>query len=485
MIIPFGPFEPDKSPYNVGVSGNVVNALPVADGWGPMPGLTEISAALGSACRGAAYVRLASGAYRIVAGTETALFELDITNFTWTDITGTSGPYSVPLYANWTMTRFGNQLLIHNLNDPIQAYDIEAGGTVTDLAGSPPKAKYSWVSGDYLVLGNLDVANTGRTSVAWSGVNDATYWTYGKRGSDIQVLPEGDEVMGGFPDRGGFTVLQRNGMQFFPFAPSSGFTFTRTVLNPKQGTIAPRSIVSIGPGQFFYLSDDGFFGGVERRPIGAERIDRWFMSQIDAQYLQDVQGVADPLEKIIWWRYRTQDGTDRCLGYDWQLDRWCQSDITVGEMVSLTTPPVSWDSLDDLFGSIDDIPEAFDSRLFRGENPTFATFTAGHKLAYFTGPKLVATIDTAEVEIDGLTRSFISDVRVITDAPSYTVQIESSPFHNGAKVMSAAETQNSRTGLVPFRVDGRLHKVRLSIPAGTNWNVASAVNVNAIQSGEA
>lgn len=493
MIVQLPPFEPDKSPYDIASSKSVVNALPVANGWGPMPGLTEISAALGSTCRGAAYVRTSAGTYRIVAGTETALYELDTTDYSWTDITGASGPYAVPEQDSWTMTRFGNYLYIHNITDTIQAYDIEAGGTVTDLAGSPPKAKYSWVAGDYLVLGHLDISGTGQASVAWSGLNDATHWTYGKKGSDIQVLPEGDEVMGGFAEQGGFTVIQRAGMQFFPFAPASGFTFTRTVLNPKQGSVAPRSIVSVGPGQFFYLSEDGFFGGVERKPIGAERVDKWFIDQMDRSYLFEVQGAADPFEKIVWWRYRQVDGTYKRLGYDWQLDRWCTTDVQVGEMVALATPGITWDGLDLLYSAIDDVDPPFDSRLFTGGRPTFATFTSGNKLAYFSGPNLAATIDTADVEIDGMARSFINSVRVVTDAEllfgdddeTYSVQIGSTPWHGGETTWSSAATPNSRTGLVPFRADGRLHKFRVNIPQGMRWTVASAVNVNAILSGEA
>lgn len=485
MMIPFPPFEPDKSPYDVNSSASVVNALPVANGWGPMPGLTEISAALGAECRGAAYVRISSGTYRIVAGTATGLYELNTTNYTWTNISGLDAPYAVPEQDNWTMTRFGNTLYIHNITDKMQAYDIEAGGTVTTATGLPPKAKYSWVAGDYLVLGYLDISGTGQASVAWSGLNDAGHWTYGKKGSDIQVLPEGDEVMGGFAEQGGFTVIQRAGMQFFPFAPASGFTFTRTVLNPKQGTVAPRSIVSVGPGQFFYLSEDGFFGGVERRPIGAERVDRWFLDQVDQVYLAEVQGVADPFEKVVWWRYRTIAGDYNRIGYDWQLDRWCTTDIQVGEMVALATPAITWDGLDVLYANIDAVDEPFDSRLFSGGRPTFATFTTTNTLAYFTGPNLVATIETADVEIDDMSRSFINSARVITDATGYTAQIESTPFHGGTAVTSAAESPNSRTGLVPFRVDGRLHKVKLSIPEGTTWSIASAVNVNAIRSGEA
>lgn len=485
MIIPFGPFEPDKSPYNPSVSANVINALPVADGWGPMPGLSEISAALGSECRGATFIRTSAGTYRVVAGTETGLYELNTTDYTWTDISGTDAPYSVPEQDDWTMTRFGNKLYIHNISDPIQVYDIEAGGTVATAAGSPPRAKYSWVAGDYFVLGYLDIAGTGQASVAWSGVNDAEYWIYGKRGSDIQILPEGDEVMGGFSDQGGFTVLQRAGMQFFPFAPASGFTFTRSVLSPKQGTIAPRSLVSIGPGQFFYLSEDGFFGGVDRRPIGAERVDRWFLDQIDQTYLPEVQGVADPFEKIVWWRYRILDGSYRRLGYDWQLDRWCTTDIQVGEMVALATPAITWDGLGALYANIDAVDVPFDSRLFSGGRPTFATFTSDNKLAYFTGPNLAATLDTAEVEIDANSRTFVNGARVVTDASSYSVADITRAVHGGTETVGATATASARSGLVPLRSDGRLHKFRLSIPQGASWSVASSINVNAILSGEA
>lgn len=482
MIIPFPPFEPDKSKYEIGSSANVVNALPVANGWGGAKDLTTISAALGSECLGATYVRTAAGNYEVIAGTRTAIFRLDTTNYTWTDISGLSAPFNVPLNDYWTMTRYGDQLVIHNLNDVIQVYNISTGGNCAALAGSPPRAKYSWVAGDFLVLGYLN-GTDGEKTVRWCGLNDIEHWTIGKKGADLQVLPEGDEVMGGLGEQGGFTVIQRAGMQYFPFSPSSGFTFTRTVLNPKQGTLAPRSIVSIGPGRFFYLSEDGFFGGVDRQPIGAERVDRWFLDQIDQTYLADVQGAADPFEKIVWWRYRTPTGSYNRLGYDWQLDRWCTSDLQIGEMVALSTPGITWDGLDLLYATIDAVDEPYDSRVFTGGRPTFATFTTDNKLAYFTGTNLAATIDTAEVEIDGMTRAFVNGARVITDATGFTLQDGVQDFHGQAITWSTANGAHSRTGLVPFRSDGRLHKFRLNIPAGTTWTIASAVNVNAQPSG--
>lgn len=484
MMIAFSPFEPDKSPFEAVSSANVVNALPVANGWGPMAGLTEISAALPGECRGAAYVRTAAGTYVIIAGTSTRLYRLDTTNYTWTDISGPSAPYNVPLQDSWTFTRFGDKLLAHNISDAIQVYDVETAGNFADLGGSPPKAKYSWVAGDFLVLGYLEGTN-GQKSVRWCGINDIAWWTIGQKGADFQELPEGDEVMGGFAEQGGFSVIQRAAMQFFTFAPASGFTFTRSVLNAKQGTLAPRSIVSIGPGRFFYLSEDGFFGGVNRQPIGAERVDRWFLDQIDQTYLGDVQGSADPFNKIVWWKYRALNGQFYRLGYDWQLDRWCTTDIAVGEMMALATPSLSWDGLDALYANISLVSDPFDSRLFSGGRPTFATFTTDNKLAYFSGPDLQATIDTASVEIDDNARTFVNSARVITDAPkeSFTLADGTMGYHGDAITWSTANSAN-RAGLVPFRADGRLHTFRLVIAEAAVWSIASAVNAHGTMSGE-
>jgi hypothetical protein len=483
MNISFPPFAPDKSPFDIGATQTAVNVLPVADGWGPMPGLTIISSALPAPCLGAVYVRTAIGNYRVIAGTETRLYELNTTDFTWTDISGPSAPYAVPLGDSWTFTRFGSRLVAHTIGDVIQVYDIEVGGNFANLAGSPPKAKYSWVAADFLVLGYIDGTN-GQKTVQWSGLNNIEYWTIGKNNCDLQELPEGDEVMGGFGEQGGFYVIQRAGMQYFPFAPGSNFTFTRTVLNPKQGTISPRSIVSIGPAQFFYLSEDGFFNGVNRQPIGAERVDKWFLEQIDTNYLAEVQGAADPYEKIVWWRYRTINGTYYRLGYDWQLDRWCTTDLQVTEMVALATPGMTWDGLAALYADIDAVSEPFDSRLFAGGRPTFATFTTDNKLAYFSGSNLLATIESADVEFDGMTRAFISGCRVSTDAQNFTLQDGVRDFHGGSITWSAAESPNARSGLVPFRSDGRLHKIRMIVPEGEDWSITSSVNATASATGE-
>jgi hypothetical protein len=480
LKIPFGPFEPDKSQFDPSASPDVVNALPVVSGWGPMPGLMTLSEALPAACLGACFVRTSTGTLKTIAATATGIYELNNTDYSWTDITGTSGPYNAD--ERWSFTRFGDLLIIHQINDPIQVYDINSGGDVTDLGGTPPNAKYSWVAGDFLVLGNL-TGTAGERTVRWSGYNDPEAWVLGEKGADFQELPEGGEIVAGFGDRGGFYVIQREGMQYFPFALETGYTFARTVLNPNQGSVSARSVVNIGSGQFFYLSEDGFFSGANRRPIGAERVDKWFMSQLDAAYIQDVQGSADPYEKMVWWSYKSQSGARKMLGYDWQLDRWCRSDLSIGDVIPLVTLGVTWDALDDLYDSIEDAAASFDSRLFLGGRPTLATFDDQNRLSFFAGVNLEAVFKTGYAQMDSLSRAFVNGCRVTTDANSLTVLDTVKDYH-GATATDSATSSMNRAGLVPTRVDGRLHRFTVTVPEGADWSILSDIDVNAQPSGQ-
>lgn len=479
-MIPFPPFEPDKSPFNSAASDNLKNCIPVANGWGPMPSLSSISASLGATCKGAVYVRKSDGSLTIIAGTSTKLYSLNTSNYTWTDISGAAAPFNVPLNDQWCFTVFGTKLIAHTLGDAVQVYDIEASGNFATLAGSPPRAKYSWIAGDFLVLGCLYNAPS---SIQWSGINDPTYWTAGQRGSDIQVLPDGGEVMGGVGDQLGAVIIQRNAMRYMQFAPASGYTFTISTANQKRGAVAPYSIVQIGSGKFCYLSEDGFFMDSVGTPIGAERVDRWFFERLDMSTLPLVKGVADPYQKIVWWSYSMIGGSKQLIGYNWQLDRWCYSDQPITQMMAMTVPNLTWDGLDTLYATIDDVTEPFDSRLFAGGRPVFAAFTSDDKLAYFTGQNMAATMETAQIEIAPGYRSFVNGVRIQTDAVGVKLYVGTADYHGQELTWAGPFSQNASTGFIPFRSSARLHKFRAVNDLGLDWSVISSLEPVAVQEG--
>ena len=465
-MIPFGPFEPDRSIYAVEVSTVVTNALPVRDGWGPKPSLVVFADALPAQCVGAVKVRTSTGAHRIFAGTTAGLYELE-SNFTWTDVSGASAPYAVPTGDRWQFEVFGDYLVAVNLTDDPQYIAIDAGTQFADLPGSPPKARYVWTAGEFLVLGHIaDYPNRIQTSAR----GDAGAWTVGVDGADYQDFPDGEEIMGGIGAEKGAIIFQRTKIRQMVIAQVGDYSFQTAIINANRGVISPLSIAQIGPGRFFYYSADGFFLGAEGTPIGAERVDRWFLEQLDTTYIGEVRAVADPFQKIVWVQAQGPTGAKFLIGYDWQLDRWCYGDSNVTEMVSLVTPGVSWDSLADLYASIDEADVPFDSALFAGGSPRFGAFDTSHRIGYYTGEAEAATIESADIELAPGKRAFLREVTVDTDCTDYTLKVGTSDKFGGTRTWSSAITPFSATGICHFRHPGKFHRLRLEMAAGATWN---------------
>src|SRR5262245_58608872 len=86
LPLPFGPWEPDKGPLAPDVINTVVNALPLSNGWGPMPKLTAFTQALGADCKGAWWYRSTDGTFNTIAATQTNLYKLNSSTLVWTPI---------------------------------------------------------------------------------------------------------------------------------------------------------------------------------------------------------------------------------------------------------------------------------------------------------------------------------------------------------------------------------------------------------------
>lgn len=479
-MIPIASFAPDRSRFDPRSSSAIANAVPTADGWGPMKDLSLISQALGSPCKGAVFVRESTGNFGIIAGTATGLYKFVNADGSWTDISGPSAPYDLPDGDHWSFAVFGTRLVAVNISDPVQVHDIDAGGAFSDLAGSPPKARYAWVANGYLILGNT---NTSSKRIQWSGLENIEYWTVGNRGSDYQDMPDGGDIAGGVGDEAGAFVFQRDRVRRMDFAPGSGFTFNFRDVDAARGAVSPLSIVSIGQGDFVYLSESGFYRGAASKPIGAETVDRWFFDRVNLDFLAETQGAADPFNKIVWWLFTASDASRQLIGYDWQLDRWTRSDAAPTLLAGLATTGYGLDDLDAISASLDALPYSLDSRVWSGGRPAFAAFDGSHRLGFFEGQNRAATLETAEVSLHRGFRSFVNGFRPLTDAADLTGQVGRKDKEGDAVTWSPAIAPSSLTGLIPCRASARLHRFRLNIAAADVWSICHGVEEEAVREG--
>lgn len=464
-MIPLASFEPDRADYAQDAAPVITNAMPVADGHGPLKKLVAITGALAGECRGAVRVRTPVGVVRVFAATASRIYELNSSTLVWDDKSGPSAPYALPAGDEWSFTLYGDTLVASNQGTNHQFIGVTSGTAFADVAGSPPRSKYTWTAGEYFCLGNI--VNQ-QQRIMTSGYGDLTWWTVGQRGCDFQDFPDGGEIMGGITADNGAVIFQREKLRLMNVAQVGDYSFTTSVLNPNRGTVAPLSICQIGPGQFFYYSSDGFMLGAEGRPIGANRVDNWFSNILNPDTQTQIKSVADPLRKIVWTTY--QGGTNFLLGYHWQLDRWCYANIPIGKMVTMAMPTLSWDTNSI---PIDTDTEAFDAS--PGNLDRFAAFDTSNQLGFFTGVNLAATLETADIELAPGRRAWLKELATVGDCADYTMQVGTMEKRGGAITWGAAASPFSSTGLTHFRSPGRFHRVRKIIPEGATWSVVTGV----------
>jgi hypothetical protein len=477
-MTPFAPFEPDKSPFNETSSDAVVNAIPVADGWGPFPSFTALSTSLGAECRGAITGRANDGSYIIFAFTAQKAYRYVQSTAIWLDVSRAT-PYSLNINEYWSILQFGSYIVASNISNEMQVFNIETDIVFSNLAGSPPRAKYIWACGGYLFAGNTD---SGSDRIYNSALEDIGNWTIGLAGADYQAGGGAGEVVGGIGDQQGGYVFYSDRVRRIQLTPNTGYTYSLTDVNTSRHTPAPYSIVSIGPNDFVHYCDDGWFRGPQSQPIGAQRVDDWFRRLVDPNQIKQIQGAADPISKIAWFAFTTVDNVVKVLGYHWELNRWTTIDTTQSYLVPLITSSYTLEDIGALYPILETVPYSLDSSVWVGGRPSFAGFTKDGGFGFFSGPNMAVNMETALVQHSN-DRAFVNSVRIVSDAPNVTLQIGTRATHYGTTSWKPAVSPSIYSGLCPARSSGRLFKYRALIPAGEEWSVAHGVDVSAVSEG--
>jgi hypothetical protein len=115
--------------------------------------------------------------------------------------------------------------------------------------------------------------------------------------------------------------------------------------------------------------------------------------------------------------------------------------------------------------SLDDVSTAALSRV--------SAVDPAHKLGFFTGGNLEATLDTAEHTLNAR-RVRVKGLRPVTDAATCYGSVGARENLQSTVSYSAEQAVDGR-GLCPANVSTRLARGRLRIPASPAWTFASGV----------
>jgi hypothetical protein len=390
---------------------------------------------------------------------------------------------ALPAGDQWQFAQFNNFVFAVQTGVAPQVYTLSTSTAFSDLGGSPPQARYIAVVGRFLVLSGLTTSAPYR--IHWSGLNATTTWTSGTTQSDYQDFPDGGIVRSVAGGEYGI-IFQDGAVRRMTYAPGSPVIFQIDRITEERGIYAPLSIVRAGS-RVFYCGSDGFqmiSPGGYPVAIGKERVDRTFFADVDSGNLQLCIGAADPNATRVYWAYKSGAGSaglfDKLLCYDWTLDKWSLTEMSGEYLATLARPGVTLDALDSISSSIDALSFSLDD-VSTGAAASLSGFNSDHKLGFFTGSNLEATLVTAEKGGDGR-RLRVRGFRPVTDAGTVYGSLSTRETASATAVDSDEVAMNS-SGNVPANVSTRYTRMNLRIPAGTTWTYATGAEPSVINEG--
>lgn len=478
-LLKFGAWQPDTADFESEQAHIVQNVIPRGDGYGPFPSFSAYSAALGAPCRGAFYALKFDGSVVTFAATSTKLYRLDNTSYTWVDVSLGAGSYgALSSSAQWQFAQTGNLVFATQANAVLQVYDLTSSSAFANALGSPPQAAYISVIGRFLVLSGL--AST-PYRIQWSGLNDfnsATSWTSGTNSSDFQDFPDGGIVRGIAGGSQSGVIFQDQAIRSMAYVAGAPYIFQIDRISQDKGLFAPYSIIRAGERIFFYAGQ-GFHkiepGGTPQ-PIGRERVDRFFLADLDKANLQLFMGAADPRSTRIYWAYKSISGMvgayDTLLGYDYLLDRFFPVDATGQYLLGISQSGITLEGLDSISTNIDSMTLSLDDYA-TAVQPQLGQFNSSNVLGFFSGTAMEGTLQTGEQGGDE-DRLSIRGFRPIIDAPT-VLGLLSYRDTQQATPIPTAEMALSRIGRIDTRRDARYARFQIRVPAGTNWTFAAGI----------
>jgi len=456
------------------------NVVPGPAGYHPFPGLTTFSSALDARAQGAFAVVGPDGTVSSFAGTQGKLYRLN--SASWSQI---NSGFATPADGQWSFTQYGDLVVVTNYTDAPQKFDLNMpGGTFSALGGSPPKARYIGVVREQLVLAHL-VGQPQR--VQWSGLDDAEDWsTSSVTQADFNdLVGDHGHVTGLVGGDYGVVFCERAVFRMDYIGAPVIYQFTR--VEQGRGCAVPSSIAPLGR-MIFYLADDGFyrFDGIQSTPIGKHKVDRTFLEDLDDTYSFRISAAIDPVNGLVMWAYpgvgNSGGNPNRILIHSWITGRWSRAEVDLELLSRDLSKGYTLDALDSVASSLDALPFPLDSRAYAGGKILLAAFDPTHKLGYFTGANLAASIETSEAAISPGARAFVSAVRPLVDSDQVSVSVVGRDRQADVATYGPLSALNA-SGVCPVRNAARYHRARVTISAGSAWTQAQGIEFEAVPEG--
>ncbi|WP_208436200.1 hypothetical protein [Bartonella phoceensis] len=474
-FFPIADYRPDVADINGIFTDELINVLPADGSYIPIPSFQPLTEPCPDRLLGALAVKTKNGV-SIIIGTREKIYILDNTTQQWKDISRKGKSYLANVDAPWSFALFGDYVIAVNANDKPQVIDINHDKQFRDLGGNPPQAGIVRVWGDFVCL--MQLTEYPRR-VHWSGLNDAEFWTVGKKSCDYQDFPDGGSVQGATETTNPI-IFMRSAIYAGSFIPGSKIIFSFQKIHDKRGAKNAESIVCRGDMAFF--ADEGGFYQITNEgqiiPIGFEKVDRTMIAKSGQNILS---AAIDGMYNRVYWMIDNDESNYKriLLIYDWGLKKWTKAVVGIKTILPIFVAGTTLEGLDQVAQSIDDLPFSLDSKVWKNESPILGAFDYQGRMGSFSGPPMACVVTSQEM---GQTNGMITRVKNIMP------QVNSGEFYLsvGVRFRQSFEEEtvwlpekkpSHNTGQIHSRARARFYRFKLRIPEGRNWSHVSGFDV--------
>ncbi|UXT90787.1 hypothetical protein FY130_05940 [Agrobacterium pusense] len=434
------------------------------------------------------------GNARVYGGCSTALYKLSPSTRQWTNISRPTG-YQAADKERWRSVEFGSLQIFTNFSDEPQFINMNQDIQFANLT-SLVKGRFITTHKGFVIMGNtfdsLDGAVPYR--VRWSGIESPSDWTFNpSTQADFQDIHGNGSIMGLVSDDNVWVIFQRGIVQMQYVGAPYVFSFTDRVVG--KGCSVAESVISVEGGRHFFLSDDGFymFQSGSLTPIGAGRIDKWFLQNADPDKLHLMSVASDPRETLIFWSFCSINSPnskpDMMLVYNYVTGQWSTADATADMIFNSLSLPWTIDQLDS-FGVLDDLPASFDDPLWSGGKAMLWAMSNQGEIYSFSGPTLELSVETPEYQLSKIFPNQTgADIALITKArPLFEgegtahLQVGTRRLLSNPIQWSTLKETNVETGFAYFREKSRYQRLRVRISG--DWKTAFAVQIDGQTAGK-
>lgn len=470
-VFPFREWLPDLPDYrNPGVL-RAQDVFPAARGYKPVSTLTATTTALDNRPRGAIQARDTSDNIFQYAGDKTKLYQN--VDDTWTD-RSKAGGYSAASEGRWDFTVWKDKVLATNfVNNPQQ---ITFGNSQFSDLTTDFKSKTITVVRDFVVHGNTNDSSDGDvpSRVRWSAFNDETDYTVSESTlSDYQDLKTSGilRIFGG--EYG--VVFQDQGVVRMTFV-GAPVVFQFDEVLPGIGLIGAGAATQVGD-TIYFLSNKGFYvleQGARARPIGAGKVDRFVLDDINDTKFHRITCTADPKSQRVFWSYPQsgENNPNKVICYDAAFDRWSLIDDRVELLWQAGETDVTADSLSD---TVDSLDVSVDSDRWSGGAPNVGAFDGNKKSGFFSGSNKTAIIEIGEFEFNDGGRTRVNGFRGLVDGGTITAEVGTRNSQS-ASVSYGSTLSVYGNNRFTTRSNARYHRFRFNILS--TWTEAVGMQID-------